>query len=107
MADEDPQWTSGEHHVSIEAWAAGLRQVGGAVAECEKNCFELFVLIGRLTWRYFEFNQHGDKTNPNPCLRTSQRTRRRKRKDEQQTYEVLGIRAGISFNYLLYVRYEV
>lgn len=106
MADEDPQWTSGKQHVSI-AWAAGLRQVGGAVAECENNCFGLFVLIGRLTWRYFGFNQHGDKTSPNPYLRTSQRTRRKRRKDEHQTYEVVDIRAGISFNFMLYVRFEV
>jgi hypothetical protein len=81
------------------AWTAegeGLRQVRGAVAECENNCFELFVLIGRLTWR---FNQHGDKTNPNLYLRTSQRTRRKKRKVEHQTFELVGIRAGISFNF--------
>lgn len=71
MAEEDPQWTSGELHVSA-AEGEGLRQMEGAVAESEKKCFGMFILINRLTWQWFLFLSLATKptqTRFRQCLR--------------------------------------
>lgn len=97
LADEDPQWTSGEQRVSTVSAAEGegLRQMGGAVAECENAYFGVFVLIDWLTCHCFLVSQRGDKTSPNPFLRTFQRTRRKGKRSDWVLYGFVWIREGI------------
>ena len=55
LADTDPQWTGGEHgHFHLPFHSAAEYQFWKvAVAEIERLCIAVFVLICRLTWRLF------------------------------------------------------
>jgi hypothetical protein len=56
MAEEDPQWTSGEQRCfCLSCGRGGVAANGRAVAESEKKCCGVFVLIGWLTWHCFGF----------------------------------------------------
>lgn len=89
LADEDPQWTSGEQHVFNSQLR---RECRGGVG---KEYFGMFVLITRLTWHLFLASQRGDKTNPNPFLPMSQRTRRRRKRSDEILYRVMCSSDGI------------